>query len=586
MVMNKMEYLNALKEALKDTDESVMEEIISDYEEHFQVGIEKGKSEEQICEELGSINDLVDEIKEVYRAENSKRDKEDENQTNSNDRKSGERRFNIPNFDGEKIGDAINSALDSAGEAISKIDVIEIGHTLKNTLEQATSSINIFADTYLKNSFDFNRGNAEGSSDNVSKSYETGEKPEDGEKSNVSYDYENANLGTEETSVSPDAPADDTVTADTKEAAEQNTEQQKTSEGRNEEDQKTKTGDGLNLVINGECADVTIVKSQNQKVNINYVNNGNERQKQFFEFYSYKEGNTVYAGIRRVGKAVFLFHLNHNSMHIHVELPESMNYMDVKTASGDIKLFDVKADRIMIGAASGEISLKQVISTDLRIKCASGDINLETVNSVQLNAGTMSGDIRADGIDAKFLSMKSVSGDMEAGSITADIIDTSSMSGEIKLHQVKVSESKIRSTSGDIDIDEMNMNNTDASCMSGKIKIQKICGDGLVVGSTSGNINLDVNVKRCHASSKSGNVDAKCEGDIVLESNSTSGNIKVGLKNYGGGYRVESRTTSGVLNIKYQDMIQSNLKSGTYTYGKQGSELMISTVSGNIRLTD
>jgi DUF4097 and DUF4098 domain-containing protein YvlB len=548
----------------------------------------EGKSEEQICEELGSINELVDEIKEVYQGKNSKHDKEDENQTNSNDRKSGERRFNIPNFDSEKIGDAINNALDSAGEAISKIDVIEIGHSLKNTLEQATSSINIFADTYLKNSFDFNRGNSEGTSENVSKSYETSEAPEDGEKSNVSYDFDNANRGTEETSESSDTQTVDTATTEMKEAADQNTEQQNT-EQQNTDQQNTsegKTGDGLNLVINGECADVTIVKSPNQKVNINYVNNGNERQKEFFEFYSYKEGNTIYAGIRRVGKAVFLFHLNHSSMRIQVELPESMNYVDIKTASGDIKLYDIKADRIMVGAASGEISLKQVISTDLRIKCASGDINLDTVNSVQLNASTMSGDIRVNGIDAKFLSMKSVSGDMEAGNISAEIIDTSSMSGEIKQHQVKVSECKIRSTSGDIDIDGMNMNNTDASCMSGKIKIQKICGDGLVVGSTSGNITLDVNVKRCHASSKSGNVDARCEGDIVLESNSTSGNIKVGLKNYGGGYRVESRTTSGVLNIKYQDMIQSNLRSGTYTYGKQGSELMVSTVSGNIRITD
>ena len=239
-----------------------------------------------------------------------------------------------------------------------------------------------------------------------------------------------------------------------------------------------------------------------------------------------------------------------------------------------------------MGAASGEISLKQLSLTDLRIKCSSGDVNLETVNSVQLSAGTMSGDIRADDIDVKFLSMKSSSGDIEAGNITANIIDNSSMSGDIKLYQVKVSECKIRSTSGDIGIEGMNMNNTDASCISGDIKIQKICGDGLVVGSTSGDITIDVNVKRCHASSKSGNIDAKCEGDIVLESNSTSGDIKVGLKNNGSGYRVESRTTSGVLNIKYQDMLQSNLRSGTYTYGKQGSELIINTVSGDIRLTD
>ncbi len=582
--MNKMEYLNALKEALKDMDESVMEEIISDYEEHFQVGTMNGKSEEQICEELGSINDLVDEIKEVYQADNVKHDKKDENQTNSNERKSSERRFNIPNFDGEKIGDVINSALDTAGEAISKIDVIEIGHSLKSTLEQATSSINNFTDTYLRNSFDFNRRNTEGSSENVSKSYEAGEEPVDGEKGNVSYDFGNDNRETEETSESSDTPTEDAVRTDTKIAEDQNSEQQNTSEQQNSSEKKI--GDGLNLVLNGDCADVTIVKSSNQKVNISYANSGNERQKQFFEFYSYKEGNTIYAGIRRVGKTVFMFHLNHNSMQIHVELPESMNHLDIKTASGDIKLFDVKAERIIVGAASGEITLKRVTSTDLRVKCTSGDIDLETINSVQLNAGTMSGDIRADGVDAKFISMKSGSGDIEATDIIADIIDNSSMSGDVELHQVKVSECKIRSTSGDIDIDGMNMNNTDASCISGKIKIQKICGDGLVVGSTSGNIALDVNVKRCHASSKSGNVDAMCEGDIVLESNSTSGNIKVGLKNYGNGYRVETRTTSGLLNIRYQDMIQSNLKSGTYSYGKQGSELMISTVSGDIRLTD
>lgn len=559
--MNKIEYLNALKEALKDTEESMMNEIVSDYEEHFQVGAEKGKSEEQICEELGSIEDLVNEIKEVYQTNNSKQANENNNQSSSDEKKSGERRFNIPGFDGEKIGDAINSALDSAGEAISKIDVIELGHSLKNTLEQATSTINNFTDTYLRNSFDFNCKNQEGSSENVTKSYETGEEPGDGEKSNVSYDFENDKLGTEETIESSN-----TATEDTSE--------------------QKKPGDGLNLVINAECADVTIVKSPNKKVNISYVNDGNERQKQFFEFYSYKEGNTVYAGIRRVGKAVFLFHMIHNSMRIHVELPESMNYVDVKTTSGDIRLSDIKAERIIVGAASGELSLRQVNSTDLRLKCTSGDIKLESVNSVQLNAGTMSGDISAYGIDVKFLSMKSGSGDIEACNVTAEIIDNSSLSGDIELSQVKVSECKVRSTSGDIDIDDMNMNNADASCISGKIKLQKICGDGLVVGSTSGNITLDVNVKRCHASSKSGNVDAKCEGDVVLESNSTSGNIKVGLKNYGNGYRIESRTTSGVLNIKYQDMLQSNLRSGTYTYGKQGSELMISTVSGDIRLTD
>ena len=46
--MNKTEYLKELKESLKDIDESVMGEIVSDYEEHFRIGRENGKGEDQI----------------------------------------------------------------------------------------------------------------------------------------------------------------------------------------------------------------------------------------------------------------------------------------------------------------------------------------------------------------------------------------------------------------------------------------------------------------------------------------------------------------------------------------------------------
>ena len=70
--MNKIEYLNALKDALRNVDIQIMEEIVADYEEHFQVGLENGKSEEQICEELGSIEDLVKEINEIYQPDSQK----------------------------------------------------------------------------------------------------------------------------------------------------------------------------------------------------------------------------------------------------------------------------------------------------------------------------------------------------------------------------------------------------------------------------------------------------------------------------------------------------------------------------------
>ena len=63
--MKKEEYMGALQSALTGFDEELVQEIVSDYEERFRVGLEKGKTEEQIIQELGSIKDLVDELGEM-----------------------------------------------------------------------------------------------------------------------------------------------------------------------------------------------------------------------------------------------------------------------------------------------------------------------------------------------------------------------------------------------------------------------------------------------------------------------------------------------------------------------------------------
>ena len=63
--MNKQEYMYNLFEALRPFDEDVRNEIISDYEEHFADGLANGKTEEQIVEELGSIDELIADLKEL-----------------------------------------------------------------------------------------------------------------------------------------------------------------------------------------------------------------------------------------------------------------------------------------------------------------------------------------------------------------------------------------------------------------------------------------------------------------------------------------------------------------------------------------
>lgn len=63
--MNKAEYMDNLRKGLSGFDKEVREEIINDYEEHFAEGLAIGKSEDEICAELGSVDELVKELGEI-----------------------------------------------------------------------------------------------------------------------------------------------------------------------------------------------------------------------------------------------------------------------------------------------------------------------------------------------------------------------------------------------------------------------------------------------------------------------------------------------------------------------------------------
>ena len=57
--MNKNEYLGTLKRLLTGLSAEEIKDILYDYEEHFRIGAEEGKTEEEIAEELGSVRDTA-----------------------------------------------------------------------------------------------------------------------------------------------------------------------------------------------------------------------------------------------------------------------------------------------------------------------------------------------------------------------------------------------------------------------------------------------------------------------------------------------------------------------------------------------
>lgn len=64
--MNKEEYLKKLAKGMKKFPKEEREDIISDYEEHFRIGVENGREEDEISEALGHPETVVKQIKADY----------------------------------------------------------------------------------------------------------------------------------------------------------------------------------------------------------------------------------------------------------------------------------------------------------------------------------------------------------------------------------------------------------------------------------------------------------------------------------------------------------------------------------------
>jgi len=81
--MTRNEYLNRLKSYLNYLPESEVREILLDYEEHFIIGKEKGKSEDEISKELGDPKEVAESIRSTYNF-STKDDTNYNTQTNKN----------------------------------------------------------------------------------------------------------------------------------------------------------------------------------------------------------------------------------------------------------------------------------------------------------------------------------------------------------------------------------------------------------------------------------------------------------------------------------------------------------------------
>lgn len=71
--MNRDEFMKILRKELSGLPRPEIEDIIYDYEEHFEIGIHKGKTEEEIAKELGNPKNIAKSYKASFKIDEAEK---------------------------------------------------------------------------------------------------------------------------------------------------------------------------------------------------------------------------------------------------------------------------------------------------------------------------------------------------------------------------------------------------------------------------------------------------------------------------------------------------------------------------------
>ncbi len=442
--MTKQEYMDQLKEKLKIFDDELAKEIVDDYESHFHDGNANGRSEEEICEELGTIDEVVEELKQLYQPK--------QKQESGNKNKSS---FSF------NVGDIINDTLNKAGNfADTIIKEIKSGDALNKAGN--------FADSIAK-----------GIKDGINKTvYAT--HPKDDE---VEVERMKENTETCKRAVIDAGCAD--VTVDYSENQEFHIEY--FNHGNMKEqmlyhfygEQKGDTFHGRIVKEEGKSGFFQKMSSPDIEINIK-VPKG-------FEFIE----------IQTSSGEVRAEHLNIGEMRVVtasgdiIQEEIEITRCQLESASGEVKIKGMKAKILQFNTKSGDIILENCVSENGDFRSLSGEVQGKEIHILNFEASTASGDNRFEKVIADTVHLSSKSGDVFLENSTVKEVRANSVSGDAEIENVIAEKLYITSVSGDTEI-RAKSNSIQAQSTSGDIGV---VAEGNIVGSfqvVSGNIDLEI----------------------------------------------------------------------------------------------
>lgn len=474
--MTKQEYMNQLKEKLNVFDNKLAQEILDDYEGHFRDGKANGRSEEEICEELGNIDEMVEELKQLYEPKHKQ-----ENSFNSTVN--------------EVVNDAINIASNIAG-------------------------------TIMKG---------------IKSGIDAGKK-----------------------TVYTERPKDDVVDAErTKETAE----------------------DCRRVVIEAGCADVNIKRSEDSGFHLEYINHGSMKDKMIYHFYGEQKGDTYYGRVvKEEGKSSLFQKVISPEIEINITIPDNFECAEIHTASGDIKVEELKIKEARLYSASGDVTSKNMDCARYLLESTSGDIVINTAKGTALTVNAKSGDIMLESCLFETAEIRSSSGDIRGKEIHILNYEANTASGDIRFEKLTTDMIHVSSKSGDIELQESTTKESRAESVSGDVKIENTVSEKINISSVSGDAVIKARANNYQAQSTSGDVIIEAEGNMTGSFQTVSGDIDIAIDNQSGGYAAELNVMNGDIDLIFGQEHRSGCNRGTYTMGSGASRITINSMSGDIKI--
>lgn len=282
-------------------------------------------------------------------------------------------------------------------------------------------------------------------------------------------------------------------------------------------------GDYSAIVIDGLFADVSLEKSDDGHIYVEYRNEGDTYMQQRYRFYQYEENGTFYVGVRDCGggekKKIMLFGktlLSYDSvvqvngkMKLNVRIPAGMPKVEARTESGDVEVRGVSAERLEIKSVSGDIAVGDTESEELKLQAASGDIELHGLKVQTIHLQTASGDIDGRGITGRVLAAGTGSGDIK---LSADLEEYTirTGSGDAELQADKNARKvKIQTGSGDVELDLTKTADTEIHASTGSGDCV-ICHSNGTKQQWSGNCTVGSGDCRVTVQTGSGDAEIRC----------------------------------------------------------------------------